>query len=149
MFWKNVDRSEGQNACWIWKKGKDARGYGILRFRGRAYKAHRLAWILTHGEIDDDLFVCHHCDNPPCVNPGHMFIGTQSDNMRDMVSKGRHNPPRGSTNPLSKLTEKQVFTIRWLYSENDLSQDRIAQMYQVSQVLISKVVRREIWRHVK
>lgn len=86
MFWAKVDRS---GECWVWLGARDARGYGRLRRRGRYVKAHRYVWTITNGEIPEGLFACHHCDNPPCVRPDHLFLGTQSDNARDMVAKGR------------------------------------------------------------
>lgn len=85
-FWARVARSDG---CWLWTGGTGPRGYGVVRYQGAAFRAHRLAWILTHGPIPEGLFVCHHCDNPPCCNPAHLFLGTGADNMRDMANKRR------------------------------------------------------------
>lgn len=90
-FWAKVSKTEG---CWEWQGTHDARGYGRLCVAGRkAALAHRIAWKLTHGELDDALVVCHRCDNPTCVRPDHLFIGTQADNVADMVAKGRHLSP--------------------------------------------------------
>jgi len=84
-FWKQVDKSGGDDACWIWNGYKLTSGYGQYYHVG----AHRVAWIETHGDIPDNLLVCHHCDNPSCVNPKHLFLGTHRDNTQDMIAKGR------------------------------------------------------------
>ncbi len=89
-FWSRVDRSGGSKACWPWR-GSSGGDYGqFLAPDGSAHKAHRLAYELTHGStIMPGLLACHHCDNPPCCNPAHIFIGTRQDNARDMHRKGR------------------------------------------------------------
>jgi hypothetical protein len=85
-FWAKVDVSDSAS-CWPWTGHRDARGYG--RTTKRSTTAHRVAWEVTHGEIPAGLFVCHRCDNPPCCNPAHLFLGTAGDNARDMAAKGR------------------------------------------------------------
>lgn len=87
-FWGNV-RIGARHECWPWTAARHPRGYGHLWIRRRAVNAHRISWVLSHGEIPDGLSVLHHCDNPPCVNPNHLFLGTQQDNVKDMVEKGR------------------------------------------------------------
>ncbi len=79
-----------ENGCWEWTACTNKAGYGRIIFRGKAWLAHRLSFQTFIGPIINGLHVCHHCDNPPCVNPKHLFLGTDSDNMHDMVSKGRH-----------------------------------------------------------
>jgi hypothetical protein len=89
-FWSKVDKSE-PNGCWLWAGANDGR-YGQFWMNNRKEKAHRVSWLLTHGEIPEGKMACHRCDNPSCVNPDHIFWGTMSDNILDAVSKGRHDP---------------------------------------------------------
>ena len=86
-FWSHYD--EDENGCWHWRGGKNKRGQGVVRHVGKNWVTSRLAWTLTYGPIPEGMFVCHSCDNPPCINPNHLFIGTPRDNVLDMVSKGR------------------------------------------------------------
>lgn len=89
-FWLKVDR-RGPDECWRWLAAKDPRGYGrVGTDPGAIALSHRVAYALTHGELPNDKFVCHRCDNPPCCNPGHLFLGTCLDNNRDMYAKGRN-----------------------------------------------------------
>lgn len=87
-----VDKRAGPDKCWPWVGGSLNEGYGCIRLgssHGRIVLAHRAAWAIANGPIPDGLFVLHHCDNPPCCNPAHLFLGTHQDNMDDMVAKGR------------------------------------------------------------
>ena len=81
--------SKASNGCWIWTGSLTAGSYGQTRYNGKLWRAHRLFYTLFKSEIPNKLMVCHHCDNPQCVNPDHLFLGTNQDNLSDMVRKGR------------------------------------------------------------
>lgn len=137
MEWK-----EQINGCWIWKSTKDRDGYGLFKLGGKMVRAHRLAWALRHGiEAPEGKCVLHHCDNPSCVNPDHLFLGTRVDNQRDMMKKGR--AAHGEKNSHSKLTEAQVISIKNSYPS--ISQASLAKMYGVNDSAINKIVNGERW----
>jgi hypothetical protein len=111
-FWAQVDK-RGPNDCWPWRGPRDRKGYGCA-YTGRgglSRLAHRFAWTLINGPVPAGLLICHHCDNPPCCNPTHLFSGTILDNARDMVAKGRGGEPKGARNGNAKLTREQVITL--------------------------------------
>lgn len=112
-FWPKVDKS-GVDECWVWTARCHRQGYGLLSEwdgkRRTRLLAHRLAWEFTFGPIPVGLCVLHSCDNPPCVNPAHLFVGTHQDNIADMVRKGRQ--CRGACSPNARLTEDDVRAIR-------------------------------------
>lgn len=117
-FWPRVNR-RGADECWPWQGARRAKSYGevyapaVAGARQR-YQAHRVAWVLTNGPIPDGMLVCHHCDNPPCCNPAHLFLGEHADNMRDKCAKGRGGYNRGERSGKAKLTREQVAAIRAL-----------------------------------
>lgn len=92
-FWASIDQSGGSDSCWTWTAGGHVNGYGELRAGRRLVRAHRLAWEIANGPIPDRMHVLHSCDNPPCCNPLHLSVGTNTDNHRDMVNKQRHVVP--------------------------------------------------------
>jgi hypothetical protein len=91
-FWEHYDIIDGE--CWIWRGGKNRQGQGVVRHEGKNWVTSRLAWILSFGEIPPKIYVCHTCDNPSCINPNHLFLGTPKDNTQDMIRKGRRRPER-------------------------------------------------------
>jgi hypothetical protein len=153
-FWGRVDQTGGDDACWTWtnkRTGQPAKSYGRFKVNAVLHRVHRLSWELTYGPIPEGLVVCHHCDNPICVNPRHLFLGTTQDNSIDMVRKGRHarNLPvyRGEANSQSKLTDDGVRAIRRRYAAGETERD-LAAAYGVSERAIYFVVRHQTWRHV-
>lgn len=143
LFWDKVDKGPG---CWTWTASRDLAGYGQFGFRRRVERAHRVSWILHNGEIPSGQKVLHRCDNPPCVNPAHLFLGTQADNVRDMFAKGRNRTSRGEAVNTAKLTATQVLEILDLKGQAD--QVTIAAVYGVSRTLISEIHRRKVWKHL-
>lgn len=139
------------SGCWNWMACKTPSGYGQLYFDGRWQYAHRVAYQMYVGEIPDGLCVCHKCDNPACVNPAHLFPGTQADNMHDCNNKGRHksNLPdsSGKNNCNSKLTEENVRTIHTLYA-NGARQVNLAKSFGVSRSTICKIVHYLTWTKI-
>lgn len=139
-FWRKIEKT---NDCWLWR-ANICRKYGHVKFKGKTYLAHRFMWEINFGKIPQNLFVCHHCDNPICVNPAHLFLGTHTDNMRDMYKKGR-GPKRDSQNSgVHKLTWDTVYLIR--QSHPALSCAELGRQYGVSTSLISLIVRNKIWK---
>jgi hypothetical protein len=109
-FFEKVDITPG---CWLWKAYSDNLGYGKIGTVGKKTAlAHRVSWELHHGPIGAGLLVCHHCDTPSCVNPNHLFLGTDQDNMNDRGAKGRTNRPQGTKHHSAKLTEEKVLELR-------------------------------------
>jgi len=142
-FWRHVDKSE---TCWTWNASCNTKGYGMFKCTDRKIRlAHRVAWELVNGAINDGLFVLHHCDNPSCVRLDHLFLGTNQDNMIDMMQKRRQT---------YKLTREQVENIR---SRCVVVQGRIrhrfigtsvrslSSEFGVSRPTIERILRRDIW----
>lgn len=146
-FWKFVDK-KSDNECWNWLGGIKDTGRGNFYLDGKTIQAHRMSWLIHFGEIPDGLDVLHTCDNGKCVNPNHLFLGTQLDNIRDMESKGRAVHLRGDNDPKSKLTESQVKEIFFLYKPKEFSQFKLAKMFKVSRSTIEAVLHKKTWKHV-
>ena len=133
---------EPNTGCWLWLAQVTSKGYGCFWFRNYPWRAHRAAWVLFRGEIPEGVQVLHRCDNPSCVNPEHLFLGTNADNMRDRDTKGRANQRRGEQHPYATFTEAQVHAIR----ADPRSMLEIAAAYGRPYMTIYQIVRRHTWR---
>lgn len=145
-FWSKVDRSE---TCWLWQAATDRYGYGASCHNGRQIKAHRLAYLLFVDNIPSGQAVCHTCDNPACVRPDHLFLGSVRDNNTDRARKDRNGYQDGTENPNAKLTEGEVREIRGTYASEQISQRALASRYGISQMTISLIVNGKRWQHVQ
>ncbi len=146
-FWEKVNKTDG---CWEWTSTIGTNGYGKFWFNGKVHEAHRFIYEQLHGDIPDNICVCHSCDNPICVNPIHLWPGTVAQNVDDKVRKGRQNcgiRPSGVDYPI-KLNRDRVFQIRALYATSGYSQATLGRMFNVRPATIGEIVRREIWKHV-
>lgn len=143
-FWAKVDKSAGDDGCWLWGGIKNHDGYGRVSIKKRAFSAHRVAWGLVNGEIQRGFCVCHRCDVRHCVNPSHLFLGTHAENMADCSSKGRIVPSRGEANPSAKLTEAQVLDLRADRSAG-MSYPKLSAKYGVARSTAYKVATGQKW----
>ncbi len=145
-FWAKVKKTD---SCWLWTGSLNKAGYGQFSVK-KGYKkqcpvlAHRFSWELTNGVILEDCCVCHHCDSPACVNPAHLFLGTQLDNVADMVAKGR--TAIGVKRNSAKLTEAQVIEVRHLAAT--MSMSAIGRIFGVHNTTIFSIVHRQTWQHI-
>lgn len=145
-FWEKVSFPVIQENCWEWTAGKNPDGYAVFRGLGER-RAGRAAWKLVNGDIPSGKLVCHRCDNPGCVNPNHLFLGSPLDNMLDKTRKKRNNPPVGERAGRAKLTTSQVLEIRARHAKGDV-QRHIAKDFGVGFKAINKIVFRQRWKHV-
>lgn len=150
-FWRNVDRSGGDAACWPWIGRRFKHGYGVVPAADRSglhtTRAPRVAWFLATGDDPGSLCVCHRCDNPPCCNPAHLFLGAQRDNVADMIKKGRRADNwSGEKNCTAKLDRVSVECLRVAYATGVFDQKQLAKRWGVSQTNVSAIVRSETWR---
>lgn len=141
-FWAKVDKS---GDCWVWTGLKrNGNSYGRFYFnRYDVVAAHRFSYRLAYGPFDESLFVCHRCDNPPCVNPAHLFLGTNRDNMLDCAAKGRM--ARGEKGSGAKLSRDQVEVIRQKYASGSITQKQLAREYSTVPSNIHKIVKLRSW----
>ena len=143
LFWGKVDKTD---SCWNWKGKAKKNGYGQFYIHRKPHYAHRIAFQISTGKSTNNLCILHHCDNPLCVNPKHLF-GTQRDNVLDCIRKGRSNPPRGSSHPRTHLIEKEVIYIREL-SRKGIRTGLIAKMFRIGRQTALSIIKRESWSHI-
>jgi hypothetical protein len=140
-------RLDKTGACWEWLGYRDADGYGSITFNKQPLRTHRVAYELANGPIPKGLQVCHTCDNPPCCNPAHLFLGDSLVNAKDRDSKGRGNVRRGVTHPCARLTEEQVRLIRALRAEG-APYKRLADTFGVTYRAVWNIANHVTWTHV-
>ena len=144
-FWSKVRKGDG---CWEWIGGLANTGYGKFRVgvtTRDTIGAHRVSWVLAHGQLPDDALVCHACDNKKCVNPAHLFLGSPADNYHDLMRKGLH--MTGERHGSARLTEEQVKTIRTLRADGAPIQE-LAKRFGLTYQGIRAITLRKIWKQV-
>lgn len=166
-FWRFVTKTD---TCWIWAGAKSDKRYGFFKIQNKMLKAHRLSYELHKGDIPEGVLVCHSCDNPPCVNPDHLFLGTHKTNAEDRMQKGRHgdryrgmkalaigletlrqHPEKyahGERGGFAKLTNGRVREMRELYAQGLHSQKEIAKLFDISHAQANKIINRKTWKYV-
>jgi len=149
-FWEKVDKSGN---CWVWMAGKNKAGYGVIYKDGQMRLAHRISWMFENGEIPKGFLIRHKCDNPSCIRPTHLVIGTHSDNMRDMAIRNRASRNGkyliGEKNGFTDLIASDVLEIRTKYANENCTQRELAKQFSVSQSTIGNIVHRRTWKHVR
>lgn len=146
-FWSKVD-VKSEDECWEWMAGDDGNGYGVIRINNKNVKAHRFSYTINIGVIFDKLFVCHSCDNPSCVNPKHLWLGTNKDNSQDRDVKGRGNHPKGVAHGRTSLSENDIIYIRETYSKGNITQKELAKQFGIVHSVVSYIVRGATWKNV-
>jgi len=148
-FWSKVNKNTA-NGCWEWTASLDRKGYGQITVKkGLLKRTHRVAWELIRGSIPEGQLVCHHCDNKKCVNPDHLFLGTQRDNVQDMDSKGRrvNTPHYGEQHGMAKLTNAQVKRIKEFLAVG-IKRVELAKTFNIGYGTISHIAKGRQWKTV-
>lgn len=150
-FWQKVNKSDDPDQCWEWIASTDKFGYGQFRVGNKIIGSHCVSWEIHNGKIPNRLCVLHSCDNPKCINPKHLFLGTRADNNRDMVAKGRNIILKGEKHGNAKLTDESVIEIRKRYKKysKDNNIYTLGKEFNVHPTLIAYVVKHINWKHIK
>jgi hypothetical protein len=138
---------EPNSGCWLWTGHWTYNGYGTIGVKGKSVRAHRLSVQLFKGGMPADMFACHKCDTPACVNPDHLFIGTREDNTADQMRKDRRTRNKGTKNPISKLTEADIPVIHRLFKAGH-TYAALGRKFGVDEARIRGIVAGKEWRHV-
>ncbi len=146
-FDSHIARGE-EDECWPWSGATQHGGYGCLNENDRQIRAHRRAWQYANGAIPAGMQVLHRCDNPPCCNHAHLFLGTHADNMRDMFAKGRRTAALGESNGKSVLTEDQVREIKRTYKGRRGERKELLAKYGIAKGTLQAIMEGKTWRHV-
>ena len=160
VFWSRVNKTQ---TCWLWTGARwlDQMRYARIKFNGQDMKAHRVSWIMENGEIPEGLCVCHHCDNPICVRPEHLFLATNAENQYDCNLKGRrargerHGSRshqglcRGTLNPSAKLTENEVRQIRAVFAQYNIRKSDLGAIYGVTGAQVGHILSGKTWKHLR
>lgn len=137
-----------QTGCWNWIGSSRGIGYGRLKHQSKTWAAHRLSYTVFVGPITEGLWVCHRCDNPSCINPDHLFLGTPLDNNQDMVCKNRNKSCPGVLNGTATLNEEQVLEIARLAKTGEYKYKDIGDLYGVSATCVGQINRKESWKYL-
>ena len=162
-FWRRVVRADG---CWEWSGARMPTGYGHLRYNGREWYAHRLAYALAIGAIPDGAFICHRCSHPPCCRPDHLYAGSARDNHADAVAASHATKPpmffgsehwahvrperivKGERHGLAKVSADDVREMRRLYGQGGVSYRTLGGQYGMTAQAVCRIVKRRVWQHV-
>ena len=145
-FWSKVDKTS-PDGCWEWTASK-SNGYGRFRLNGKRASAHRVSWQMHTGKtVPQGMYICHTCDNPGCVNPKHLFLGTATDNKQDCLRKGRSADVNGEKNAMSVLTKEEVLLVRSF--RGFMTGRELAKLFNVSPKCISKVQLNQRWKTIQ
>jgi hypothetical protein len=147
-FWSKVC-IKGACDCWEWSAAVNDKGYGRFSYKGKSERAHRVAFILSGGMLTTEKpYVLHHCDNPLCVNPKHLFSGNMKDNTQDMMKKSRQNNAIGEKASKAKLTTQEVLEIRYLCKNHIMTRRTVAKLYNVFHSTVNAIHARQTWIHI-
>ena len=145
-FWSKVQKTRG---CWNWTgRSFNRDGYGEIGIGGQMGRAHRISWILHFGKIPKKLYVLHKCDNRKCVNSKHLYLGTQFENMRDMIKRNKNINRKGEKNGRHKVSKENVLLIRKIYKETKIFQKELAKKFKLGRSTIGHILRNYTWKHL-